>query len=264
MNQWLQDKSWKEAEHAIQKSRGVAILPVGSIEQHGYHMPLGTDSYVAITLAEDAAQKTDALIVPPLWFGWSPHHMVRPGTITIRPETLSAITYDIAASLSHHRIRTLIMINGHRIVNVVWMQLAAEKIQRELNITVRIFDPAYMSKDIVKELEFGAVGHAEEIETSHMMYRYPDLVHLELARDNPVQDAHLYSVDPSYEKDTLCYVPSTYSHAQKNAQIAGGTSGEPTKSDAQKGKIYHEHLVKRLVEVIEAAREKNREEDEIK
>lgn len=255
MNQWLQDMSWEEAEKSIQKAKGVAILPVGSVEQHGYHMPLGTDSYVAITLAEDAAKKTDALIVPPLWFGWSPHHMVRSGTITIRPETLTEITYDIAASLRHHGIRNLIMINGHRIVNVVWMQLAAEKIQRELDMSVQIFDPAYMSKEIVKELGFGAVGHAEEIETSHMMYRYPDLVNLKLAKDNPIQDRHLYSVDPSYEKDTLCYVPSSYAHAAKNAEIAGGTSGEPTKAGAQKGKIYHEHLVKRLVEVIEILRE---------
>ncbi|MCI8709652.1 MAG: creatininase family protein [Dorea sp.] len=256
MNQWLQDMSWEEAKKAIQNAGKVAILPVGSVEQHGCHMPLGTDSYVAITLAEDAAKEAGALIVPPLWFGWSPHHMVRPGTITIRPEILSEITFDIAASLSHHGIRKLIMINGHRIVNVVWMQLAAEKIQRELDMAVKIFDPAYMSKEIVKDLGFGAVGHAEEIETSHMMYRYPDLVNLALAKDNPVKDAHLYSVDPSYEKDTLCYVPSTYAHAEKNAEIAGGTSGEPTKADAQKGKSYHEHLVKRLVEVIETLRER--------
>lgn len=181
--------------------------------------------------------------------------MVKPGTITIRPETLSAITYDIAESLKHHGISKLILINGHRIVNIIWMQMAAEKIQRELGMTVQIFDPAYMSKEIVKKLGFGTVGHAEEIETSHMMCRYPDLVHLELAIDNPVQDTPLYSVDPSYEKDTLCYVPSTYEHAKKNAKLAGGTSGEPTKADAEKGRIYHEHLVKRLVEVIENLKE---------
>ena len=81
MNQWLQDMSWEEAEKSIQKAKGVAILPVGSVEQHGYHMPLGTDSYVAITLAEDAAKKTDALIVPPLWFGWSPHHIDRKSVV---------------------------------------------------------------------------------------------------------------------------------------------------------------------------------------
>ncbi len=255
MSQWLQEKCWKEAQELVKESKGVAILPVGSVEQHGYHMPLGTDSYVAITLAEEAAEKTKAAVVPPVWFGWSPHHMVLPGTITIRPEILMGLVYDIAASLKKHGFDKIIMINGHRIVNVIWMQMAAEKIQREVGAAVKIFDPAYMSKDIVGELGFGEVGHAEEVETSHMLYRYPDLVHLELAKDNPIKPAELYSVDPAFTHDTLCYVPSTYEHAEKNAKIAGGTTGEPTKSDAEKGRKYHEHLVERLVRVIQKMQE---------
>lgn len=250
MSQWLQENSWKEAEALIKKSKGVAIIPIGSIEQHGFHLPLGTDSYVAITLAEDAAQQTGALLVPPVWFGWSPHHMVLPGTLTIRPEILVGLTYDIIASLKQHGADKIILINGHRIVNIIWMQLAAEQAQRELGVTVKIFDPAYMSKDIVEKLGFGAVGHAEEVETSHMLCRYPEMVHLELAKDNPIVPQALYSVDPAYVHDTLCYVPSTFEHAKKNAALAGGTTGEPSKSDAEKGKAYHDHLIKNLVSVI--------------
>ena len=252
MGHWLQEMSWPGAEEAIRAAKGVVIVPVGSVEQHSLHLPLGTDSYVAITLAEDAAEKTGALITPPVWFGWSPHHMVRPGTITIRPEVLADLTYDIMQSLQKHGADKIILINGHRIVNVVWMQIAAERAQRELGVTVKIFDPAYMSKDIVGELGFGPVGHAEEVETSHMMYRYPEMVHLEKAKDNPIKDTPLYSVDPCYVHDTLCYVPSTYEHAKKNAEIAGGASGEPSKSDPEKGKVYHDHLVKNLVAVIES------------
>ncbi len=255
MSQWLQEKSWKEAEELIKKSKGVGIIPVGSIEQHGYHLPMGTDSYVAITLAEEAAEKTGALLVPPIWFGWSPHHMVLPGTITIRPEVLIGLTYDVIASLKQHGTDKIILLNGHRIVNIIWMQLAAEKAQRELGVTIKIFDPAYMSKDIVAELGFGAVGHAEEVETSHMMCRYPELVHLELAKDNPILSQALYSVDPAFTHDTLCYVPSTFEHAKKNAAIAGGTTGEPSKANAEKGKVYHDHLIKNLVSVIQSLQE---------
>lgn len=256
MSNYLQTKSWEEAKQLIEKSKGVAIIPVGSIEQHGPHLPLGTDSYVAITLAEDAAEKTDAIIVPPVWFGWSPHHMVLPGTITIRPEVLIDLTYDIISSLVQHGINKIILLNGHRIVNVVWMQLAAERAQRNLDVTIKIYDPAYMSKDITKELGFGVVGHAEEVETSHMMYRYSDMVHLEKAIDNPIKQQDLYSVDPAYEHDTLCYVPSSMDHARHNASIAGGTTGEPTKADVQKGKVYHEHLVSNLVKVIKSLQDK--------
>lgn len=251
MSNWLQYMSWEEARDAFEAAKGVVIVPVGSTEQHSLHLPVGTDSFVAITLAEDAAAKTGAVIAPPVWYGWSPHHMVRPGTITVRAEVLADLCYDIMASLKHHGADKIILLNGHRIVNVIWMQLAAERAQRELGVTVKIFDPAYMSKDIVGELGFGPVGHAEEVETSHMMYRYPELVHLEKAKDNPIKGEDLYSVDPCFTHDTLCYVPSTYEHALKSAEIAGGATGEPTKSDPERGKLYHDHVVKNLVTVIE-------------
>jgi creatinine amidohydrolase len=107
-----------------------------------------------------------------------------------------------------------------------------------------------MSKDIVEELGFGPVGHAEEVETSHMLYRYENLVQMDKAVDNPIEPKDLYSVDPAYSHDTLCYVPSSIKHAKKNAEKSGGVTGEPTKSSKDKGKIYHEHLVKNLVRVI--------------
>lgn len=256
MSNWLQKYSWEEAKEIIEESKGVAIVPVGSTEQHGYHLPLGTDTYVAITLAEAAGEETGAVLVPPIWFGWSPHHMVLPGTITIRPEILSEYLYDVIDSLNHHGLDKIIVINGHRIVNITWMQITAEKAQRELGVEVKIFDPAYMSKEIVEELDFGSVGHAEEIETSHMMYRYPDFVHLDKAIDNPIKPVELYSVDPNYEKDTLCYVPSSMEDAKKHAEVAGGTNGEPTKASEEKGKFYHDHLVKNLVKIIKSLQEK--------
>ena len=252
MSVWLQYKSWEEAKEAFDRSKGVAIVPVGSVEQHSYHLPVGTDTFVAMTVAQDAAEKTGAVLVPPVWYGWSPHHMVLPGTLTVRPEVLSELVYDIIRSLAAHGAKKIILLNGHRIVNVVWMQICAQKAQTDLGVQVKIFDPAYMSKDIVKELGFGPVGHAEEVETSHMMSQYPDLVHLEKAVDNPIGDTPLYSVDPTYEHDTLCYVPSTIKHARHAAEVSGGCTGEPTKSDAVKGRIYHQHLVDNLVRVIES------------
>ena len=88
MSNWLQYMSWEEARDAFEAAKGVVIVPVGSTEQHSLHLPVGTDSFVAITLAEDAAAKTGAVIAPPVWYGWSPHHMVRPGT-TVALETAS-------------------------------------------------------------------------------------------------------------------------------------------------------------------------------
>ncbi len=247
---WLQNLTWEDIEKQIEVSKGTIIIPVGSTEQHGPHLPVGTDTMVANTLADDAARRANILVAPPLWFGWSPHHMVLPGTITIRPEILIEITSDIIGSLQKHGFKNFILVNGHRIVNVTWMQIVGERAKRELGVQVVIFDPAYMSKSIIKEMGWGSVGHAEEIEGSHMWYRYPELVKMDRAVDNPHPPRNLYSVDPAYPDDTLCYVPSSAAEMTQQVEAAGGTSGEPSKASAEGGQRYHEHLVERLVEVI--------------
>jgi len=252
---WLQDMTWREVEGVVARSKGVVLLPVGSVEQHGLHLPLGTDTYLAIGLAEDAAERTGVPVAPPIWYGWSPHHMAYPGSTTIRPEILIELVYDVISSLSRHGFKRFIIINGHRIANIPWLQVAAERAQRELGVRVYLFDPAYMSREVVDELGFGPVGHADEIETSHMLYRFPELVHLERARDYVPEAKPLYIVDPRGVGDTLCYVPSTVEDVAKLREVSGGAVGRPTASDREGGRRYHEHLVKRLVEVIKRVME---------
>ena len=248
---WLQNMTWEEIKEKTKESRETIILPIGSTEQHGYHLPVGTDTMVANSIAEAAAVKAKILVAPPLWFGWSPHHLVLPGTITVRAEVLIEMVYDIIKSLYHHKFVKFILLNGHRIVNVTWLQIAAERAKRELGVKIVIFDPAYMSKEFKSDLNWGEVGHAEEIEGSHMWYCYPDLVKMERAKDNPHHHNNLYHVDPKYTGDTLCYVPSSPAEMKELAEKSGGTSGEPSKASKEGGKKYHEHLVERMVEVIE-------------
>ncbi len=155
---WLQDLTWEEIRDYIETGGRTILLPFGSTEQHGPHLPVGTDTLVAITLAEDAAARAGILAAPPLWFGWSPHHMVLPGTITIRPELLAEFAFDMVASLHHHGFDNFVFINGHRIVNITWMQIAGEKAKRELGVNLVIFDPAYMSKTFTKKWDGGRWG----------------------------------------------------------------------------------------------------------
>lgn len=247
---WLQNLTWQEVKQRTTQSKGTIILPIGSTEQHGYHLPVGTDTMVANSIAEDAAVKAGVLVAPPLWFGWSPHHMVLPGTITIRPELLIEILFDIIQSLHRHQFDRFILLNGHRIVNISWLQIVAERAKRELRVKVVIFDPAYMSKEFDNQFGWGELGHAEEIESSHMWYCYPDLVKMDRAQDNPHHHRRIYHVDPKYAGDTLSYVPSSSSEMKVLAKKSGGTAGEPSKASREGGQKYHEHLVKRLVEVI--------------
>ena len=173
--------TWEEVEKAQQRC-DVAIIPIGSLEQHGYHLPEGTDTMVAIKLAEDVAQKTGAVVAPPLWFGWSPHHMALPGTVSVRPEVLIELVSDVCRSLVHHGFKKLVIINGHRLVNIPWLQLTAGRTQEETGAQVVLVDPAYIGKEIAGKLDFGAIGHADEIETSHMLFIHPELVSMDKAK----------------------------------------------------------------------------------
>ncbi len=248
---WLQEMTWQEVGHLRDEGRGLVVIPVGSVEQHGFHLPVGTDSMVAIRVAEDAAKQTKAIVTPPLWFGWSPHHLALPGAISIRPDVLIEILFDVFGSLAPQGFRRFVVVNGHRIANVPWIQIAAERAQRELGVKVAIYDPAHMSKEIADRLEFGEVGHAEEIETSHMLHIMPHAVQMDRARDYHPPGRKLYHVDPRNPKDTLCYVPSPAEDLEGTTRKSGGAHGRPTLASAEKGRQLHDHLVARLVEVID-------------
>lgn len=247
----LEKQSWKNVAVYLQSDNRI-ILPVGSTEQHGTFAPLGTDTYVAKAIAEDAGMKTGVLVAPPLWFGWSPHHLVKPGTISIRAEILIEVLCDAIGSLAEHGFKNFVVVNGHRIVNIPWMQIAAERVQRTLGVKVVLFDPAYMSKEVAAKLGFGPIGHGEEIEISHMCHCHPDLIHLDDAADNPHRETPLYHLDPQDPRDTLCYVPATREGLQAVFDRTGDTiTGSPSQAAPEKGRAYHDHLVGRLIQVLE-------------
>ncbi len=253
MSVLLQELSWSQVAKYLQTDDRI-IIPVGSTEQHGRFAPLGTDTYVAVALANDAGEKSDVLVAPPVWMGWSPHHLVRPGTISIRAEVLIELLFDTISSLAGHGFAHFVVVNGHRVVNISWMQIAAERAQRELKVQVALFDPAWMSREFTGFSD--TIGHGEEIEISHMLHCFPGLVDLDAARDNPIEDRELYHVDPADGRDSLCYVPATCEAMEKIAASSGDTiTGRPTLATAEKGRAYHEHLVKRLVQVLKQMRQ---------
>ena len=102
-----------EAKARMEQRACTAVLPVGSVEQHGPHCPLGTDGLIARALALETARRLDAICLPPVWYGISPHHMNFPGSMTVRPQVLSMYLADIMDSLARHGIRSILVLNGH-------------------------------------------------------------------------------------------------------------------------------------------------------
>ena len=90
----LQELNWAQIAEYL-STKDVILFPVGSTEQHGQHLPLMTDSAWAVEVAEAVAAREKVLISPPLLFGWTPHHLSYPGTITLKPETMIQVIMDV-------------------------------------------------------------------------------------------------------------------------------------------------------------------------
>ncbi|HSM44926.1 MAG TPA: creatininase family protein [Acidimicrobiia bacterium] len=166
-----------EAEQALSKAR-LAVVPVGSLEQHGPHLPLMTDSAVAEAFARRVVDELgdDAVLLPLIGYGLSEHHLGFAGTITLRPNTMLELLADIFESLRHHGLRRVLVVNGHG-GNIDLIRLAARNARRDHRMMVASVMWAVVAADIARERASSpAYGHACEIETSVMMALLPDEV----------------------------------------------------------------------------------------
>ena len=181
-----QDMTWPEIG-ALDRDRTVLLLPVGSVEQHGHHMPTGTDTYLATAVSDAAAALAGPVVVvlPSPCYGLSAHHMHFPGSITLTAETMMAMVADIVASVIHHGFRRVVVVNGHG-GNAGVIDVLASTLGHRFYGTARIACLTYFTlarEQIMatRESKHGGMGHACEFETSLMLHLHPDLVHLERA-----------------------------------------------------------------------------------
>jgi creatinine amidohydrolase len=108
------EMSWPECRDAIAAGK-VAVLPVATYEDHGYHLPIDTDVLLATEICDRAVARIpgEAVLIPPVSHGYSPHHMDFPGTITIGWETFTHYVRDVCTSLVQHGFTRILVVNGH-------------------------------------------------------------------------------------------------------------------------------------------------------
>ena len=180
---FLPHMTWPEVADALTRT-DVALIPVGSIEQHGKHLPLGTDSYAAMEACKLIAQRADALVTPVVLAGISAHHLGFPGSLTLAPETFEQVIFETAQALIHHGIRKIAIYNGH-----------GGNGASVANVITRINNSTIATAVDLGQLELPAVEspydapafdwHAGVGETSWMLYLTPQLVQMSAA-ENPV------------------------------------------------------------------------------
>jgi len=250
---WIHELTWEEIARYL-REEDIAIIPIGSTEQHGPAGVCGTDTYVAMGLAEDAAKRGGTLVAPPIWYGESSHHMALPGTLSIRAETVVELIKDVCRSLACHGFRKIIIINGHKGSNLPPLLTAAKSLHEfELpHVLIAVADPLHLGRTIAREVKEAPEHHGGELELSQVWYRYPDHVRADRfpARGADLQGAlSKFGVTDLFgiQGDTI-EIP--WSSREQLAMSPDGSLSDSSRSAVEKGRRFHEHMVENLVRFI--------------
>jgi len=159
------------------KKNPLVILPAGSVEQHGPHLPAGTDTLAANVIAHAVAERMDGLVLPATPLGVTPMHMPFEGTITLTPDTYMRVVTETCGSTARHGARYLIILNWHE-GNIPSLAIAAEALHREHGMTVLTVQACYVAEELYGQ-SCNGLTHGGEIEALAVLAHRPDLVHLD-------------------------------------------------------------------------------------
>lgn len=222
---WLDARSATRPEvEAFARRHPFAILPVGSFEQHGPHLPLDTDNRIAEAMALEVARRSTGLVLPVLNVGYAWVWRGIPGTLTLRFDTYMAVIRDIAESLAGWGIKAVFVLSGHG-SNPQPVKHAIRELIHEQH-DIRVLNSVYLGLgEMLAEAasqKWADDLHAEEIETSLMLAIAPETVRMELAApDYP-------PVPPDYGRSEL-----SMGHIARS-----GVFGDPTPATAEKGQRW--------------------------
>ena len=163
---------------SLLKNEPIVILPVGSVEAHGYHLPLNTDMLQPLWLAEEIAKRINAIILPPLHYGWTESLASFPGTISLKFDTIKNLVYDILENVVRHGAKKILVLSGHASGNhMAALRLACEELNREYrDAKLMLLSDYYLAYQYRGKLVPEDDSHAGVIETSRVMAIRGDLV----------------------------------------------------------------------------------------
>ena len=241
--------TWPEVNEAVKLGK-IPIIPTGSVEQHGHHLPLKVDHLCANAVATAAARLRPeiSLVLPPVSYGYVHHVMDFPGSINIHFEHFIQFVLDICKSLAYHGFKKMVIVNGHG-SNTPLIDLIARKTVLETDSlcgALGYFGLAMEAFNRVKETE--VMAHADEFETSLYLHLAPERVQMDKAEADDDVRGRFVSSD------------SIYTNPVRFNDFWGrwtklGVHGDPTLATAEKGKVIFEAAVEGLIAVVEEWRD---------
>jgi creatinine amidohydrolase len=229
----LEEITMADFKNAIKKTRTV-IVPYGTVEEHGKHLPLSTDTMVIVEVVKRVAKKIKVFVAPPVHYGVCTSTSQHPGTIGITPETLRRITIDIVRDAYKKGLRRFILISGHGGgLHISSIKEAGEQLIEELKdvqiAVLSIYDLVY--KDIIDIADTENDSHAGEMETSLILHLAETLV-------------------KGRSKEEYPKLPKPFLTKNKMRYWPGGVWGNPAVASREKGKKLFEIMVSRTVGLV--------------
>lgn len=254
---WLHERSWKGIEQYL-KTDDIILIPVGATEQHSDHMAMNVDTNWSIALAQGAATAANVLAAPPIHFGWSPHHLAYPGSVTLSAQTLINVLMDVGQSLAYHGFKKLLFINGNRLANHAPMEIAATKLRFKTGVYASVVDVGMIARREIAEIfPQGQAGHAADVETSFMLHWQPELVDMSKAargkhnQPGPIAK-HPMALEPPFDLNSVTVRATNLD--LRTSDNPTGIDGDATKATAAKGEATLDAIIANTVSYIDEIR----------
>jgi len=225
----------------------VAILPVGSIEVHGPHMPTGTDSITVYDIARLATQKEEAVVVPPLYYAYVLENRHFPGTTSLTAETLLSLLEEVCDEIARNGFKKILIVNGHGGNNNILRMFLRDSLKKKKDYALyAMVEPWAPLGELVSELSEGrTVGHACELETSIGLYLFESKVKMQnIKREAEVGSTNLPKGIET-PVDWQAYALQLY-------------LGDPRLATKQKGRMLVDKMVDFLAETIRTIKQETR------
>jgi creatinine amidohydrolase len=239
---YLGDMAWPDLGEYLDEE-SLALVPLGSTEQHGPHLPEGTDHLIAEGLAREGAERTGYLCTPTINIGVSPHHRQFDGTMWVDAPVFRDYVESLTRNLSYHGIDRVVYVNAHG-GNVDHLREVGRRLRDEevMYAIEWMWDESI--PDLVDDLFTHNGPHGGPKETAMIQHLHPELVHddrLEDARDGGLTDVEA--------AETRTHGARTFYDAIDNTD--NGVLGDQTDATAEKGEELFEAATEQLIQLCD-------------
>lgn len=243
----LHDMTWEEVR-AVDWGQTLVVIPVGSTEQHGPHLPTDTDTFLVSHFARniERAMPQRVMLTPTTWLGHSPHHLSFGATLSAHHQLLADLVLAVCRSVIGMGARRLWILNGHG-GNRLPLGIVLQQLKLEYPSILAVSSEYWtVAKDAIaafRESELGGMGHACELETSLYLYLAPERVRRARIADGGLQpEGDLFPTD--------MFVGGALSRVYDFTELTeSGTFGRATLASEKKGERFYKAICKELVDV---------------